>query len=461
MNKYIKLSSPLLFLISLILILAFKTLPSGKLWKDYSVICVPSDTPDAIVQDAIKKSGIENSISLSGQYLPISLSENSIEVSMLRLNYGSSEYAYLNKRNAMFFDKSKAYRLYYIPEKYDSEASALIKMLEGRGIECIKDSSANYPWLLPFIALLLSAMLFLFVKNKLPFAIGALIPLIYLYCNPFYPAATATCLTLLCLFFTANLWRRKGAVTALLSRHSGPAMLGIALVASFSCSVSSGFLFIAAAAGTIAALHTFWLIESYFRNKKTFIPVYIRSARRVSSFAGKAVTSMSIVTGTVALLIILIFITSSNSINSKSTKLLFPGNTNLSDVTLPQFEDYYIWNWNVKTFPYKSLNDSEQDSNTVSFSSFVENPDTGIISEQKTTMTFDDSFKKNVYEGIDKLQFDSVEKIMKSEGENFHGGYTAVSSYQINLFGIIMCFICLFILLFIYFSIIIRKGINK
>ena len=76
-------------------------------------------------------------------------------------------------------------------------------------------------------------------------------------------------------------------------------------------------------------------------------------------------------------------------------------------------------------------------------------------------MSYDDSFRREVFEGIDKLQFNSVEKIMKSEGENYSGGYTATSSYQINIFGIIMCFICLFILLFIYFSIIIRKGIHK
>ena len=91
----------------------------------------------------------------------------------------------------------------------------------------------------------------------------------------------------------------------------------------------------------------------------------------------------------------------------------------------------------------------------------VENQDTGIINEQIIRMKYDNSFKRQVYEDIDQLKFDSVEKVMKSEGENFSGGYTATSSYQINLFGIIMCFICLFILLFIYFSIIIRKGINK
>ena len=461
MNKYIKFSSPFVFLLSLILILLFRTVPSGKLWKDYSVVCIPVSTPDSLVMSSIEKAGIKNCVSLSGQYLPLLLSENSIEISMLRLNYSSAEYAYLNKRNAMFFDKSQAYRLYYIPAVYSAETSNLIRLLEGQGIECIRDSSASYPWILPFIALLLALMLFLFVKNKLPFICGAIIPLLFLYGNPFYPIATATCLSLLCLFFASNVWRRKGAVSSLLSRHSCPAMLAIALLCAFSSSVGSGFLFLAAIAGTGGALTSCWFLEDFIRSRKPFVPVYIRSAKRVSMFAGKAITSMSIVTGAVALFIILIFVTSSNSIKTSSAKLLFPANATFSDSALPQFEEYYKWNWNVQTAPYRSLNDAEGNENLVSFSNFTENPDTGIISEKKITMKYDDSFKKEVFDQIDSLQFNSVEKVMKSEGEGFNAGYTSASSYQINLFGIIMCFICLFILLFIYFSIIIRKGINK
>ncbi len=461
MNKYIKFSSPFVFLLALILILSFRSIPSGKLWKDYSVLCVPVSTPDSLVMSSIEKAGIKNSVSLSGQYLPVLLSENSIEVSMLRLNYSSSEYAYLNKRNAMFFDKSQAYRLYYIPGIYSAETSSLIKALEAQGVECIKDSSASYPWLLPFIAILLAAMLFLFVKNKLPFILGTVIPLIFLYANPFYPIACSTCLSLLCLFFACNVWRRKGAVSSLLSRYSGPAMLAIALLSAFSSSLASGFLFIMALLGTAGSLASCWFLEDFIRNRKPFVPVYIRSAKRVSMFAGKAFTSLSIVTGALALFIILIFVTSSNSIKTNSAKLLFPANATFSDADLPQFEEYYKWNWNVKTYPYKSLNENQGNENTVSFSSFIEDEKTGIISEKKTTLKYDEAFKKEVFDQIDSLQFDSVEKVMKSEGEGFNAGYTAASSYQINLFGIIMCFICLFILLFIWFSIIIRKGIYK
>lgn len=462
MNKYLKICSPFVFLISLILLLICRKVPSGKLWKNYSVICVPAASSDSLVMAAIEEAGIKNAVALSGQYLPLALPENSIEIAMLRLNYSSSEYAYINQRKAIFFDKSQTYRLYYIPQQYSAETSTLIKLLEAQGIACIKDSSASYPWLLPVIVLLLALMLFLFVKNKLPYIAGAIIPVLYIWCNPFYPIATATCLLLLCIFFASNVWKRRDALACLLSRHADPAMLVIALIASFSTSVVSGFLFLCVLAGTAGAMTFCWFLEDFIRNRKPFVPVYIRSARRISLFAGKAFTLMSIVTGAVALLIILIFLTSSNSVKStSSSKLLFPGNSAFSDSALPQFEDYYRWTWNVKTSPYLSLNESENGTDTISFSSYVENPETGLISEEKRTMKYDEAFKKEIYNGIDSLPFNSTESLMKSEGEGFNCGYTAASSYQINLFGIIMCFICLFILLFIWFSIIIRKGINK
>ena len=91
MNKYIKFISPAVFLISLILIFSFRSLPSGKLCKEYNVIYVPVEADDSVVLQAIEGCGIENAVSLSQQFLPLALNENSIEISMLRLNYSSPD----------------------------------------------------------------------------------------------------------------------------------------------------------------------------------------------------------------------------------------------------------------------------------------------------------------------------------------------------------------------------------
>ena len=461
MNKYIKFISPAVFLISLILIFSFRSLPSGKLWKEYNVIYVPVEADDSVVLQAIEGCGIENAVSLSQQFLPLALNENSIEISMLRLNYSSPDYAYTTRRNAFFFDKSQSYRLYYIPSEYKAKLNELIHTIEARGIPCGSDNTASYPWLLPIIVILLAGMLLIFVKHKLAFAAGSVIPLVFVYGNPFYPVAAATCLILLCLFFTANLWRRKDAVKLLLQKRLVPLMLLVSFVCAFAGSLSSGFLYLAAALGTASALYSINAAEEWWRNRKHFVPVYIRSARRVSIFAGKTFTVLTISTGALLFLFAVFFLTSLDSINARVSKLQLPSDSAFLSEELPQFEDYYRWNWNVKTYPYKSLNAADQDSDFVSFTDFIEDSESGIISQQQLQLKYDDSFRTEVWNNIDSLPFNSVEKVLKSEGEGFTAGYSALSSNHVSIFGIIMMFICLFILLFIYISIIIRKGINK
>ena len=457
MNKYIKYIAPFVFLISLILLFSVKSIPSGKLWNEYNIVYVPVTSDDAAVKNAFEQCEINDVVSLSGQFLPVSLNENSIEISMLRLNYNSQDYSYITKRNAFFYDKSKEYRLYYVPSEYKSKLSDAVNAIEAKGIPCGTDTTASYPWLLPFVCLLLCGMLFIFVKNKIAFAAGSIIPLVFLYSNPFYPVAMATCLILLCLFFSANVWRRKDALSWLISRRFIPAMLAVSLICAFAGSLLSGFLYFIAAAGTAGALFSVETAEEWWRNRKIFVPVYIRSARRVSIFAGKAFTILSIVTGAAVLLLALFFLTGSDSVSSKVSKLLLPAYSSSKAEELPQFEDYYKWVWKVETYPYQSLNSDSSEQNKIEFTEFNENPETGIIQAAHKVMLYDDDFKLNVYDGIDKLSFNSVEKVMKSEGNNFTAGYSALSSNHLNLFGIIMCFICVFLLLFIYISIIIKK----
>ena len=462
MNKYTKFISPFVFLISLILLIAFRSVPSGQLWKEYNVLYVPVDSDDSKVLTALTKCEIQDAVYLSGQFLPVSLNENSIEISMLRLNYGSKDYEYTNQRKAFFFDKASAYRLYYIPAEYKSKLGDTVQLIESYGIPCGTDTSASYPWLLPLICLLLAVMLLLFVKNKIVFSTGSVIPLVFLFSNPFYPVATATCLVLLCLFFAANVWKRRGAVRWLISRRFVPAMLGTAIVCAFAGSIASGFWFIVAACGTGAALFSINELENLIRTKRPFVPVFIRPAKSISIFAGKAIVTLGVSTAAVLLVVALFFLTSTDSVKSRGSKLLLPASSSIQNESLPQFEAFYRWNWNVRTAPYKSLNDQySENEDYIEFQDFIEDQNTGIITPKVQTMHYDDSFRREVFDEIDSLKFNSVEKVMKSEGEDFIAGYSALTSSHINLFGIIMMFICIFILLFIYISIIIRKGINK
>ena len=127
MHKYLKIFSPVLFLACVILIIFFKTIPIEKLWKDYSVLYVQKDVSDDSVQKALVSSDIQNYVCLSNQFLPINISENSIEYTMFKLNASKNDYS--NRRVNYFFDKSKNFRLYYIPNEYVQNLSNTVHIL--------------------------------------------------------------------------------------------------------------------------------------------------------------------------------------------------------------------------------------------------------------------------------------------------------------------------------------------
>ena len=461
MRKYLKIVSPLVFLISLLLIYSLRTLPKGQLWKSYSVIYVDKNADNQRVMQIFDNLQISNVVSLNSQFLPLIISENSVEYSMLRLNYSNPAFDYLTKRASFFYDKGENYRLYYIPREYAAKIADCLHLLNSLGIQCGTDAAASYPFMIPLILFILSASLFLFAKNKLPFMAEVILPYIFACCNPFYPAALAVCLLILCSFFLANIWKRSELLSKIKENKIIFVMGAASIISSFSASMTCGFLFLLTLFGSAGLIYTYYFTEEYFRNKKSFVPVYIRSAKRVSIFAGKDFISMTAVSFCSILLVAVLFITSSTSFQTKVSKLLLPAASSEKNENLPQFDDYYKLVWNVKTYPVKSINSDFLDSDKVEFPQYVENPQTGIIEEHKYVMTFDNSFKKSVLDDIDKLNFDSVEKVMKSEGSDFTAGYSSTKSINITLFSIIMSFICVFILLFIYFSIIIRKGINK
>ena len=129
MNKYIKFISPFVFLITLILLIFFRSLPSGKLWNEYNVLYVPVAANDSKVLYSLEECQIRDTDCLSQQFLPLALNENSIELSLLRLNYGSPDFDYSSRRKAFFFDKADLYRLYYIPTQYKSKLNDAVQLI--------------------------------------------------------------------------------------------------------------------------------------------------------------------------------------------------------------------------------------------------------------------------------------------------------------------------------------------
>lgn len=456
MNKYLKFVSPVIFIFCFILVFSLKAMSNGKLWENYSVLYVPAETSDSEVLTTFEETDIKNYVALSNQYLPLNLSANSVEIAMLKLNYSNEEYNYTQKRNSFFFDKSNKYRLYYIPKEYKSNLSECINILNAKKIECGVDTSSTYPWMLPLVGLILVILMCMYSKNKTVFILGELTPLVYIYSNPFYPNALSFCLLSLSIFFISNIWRRKDAIKYLLSKQPTPVLVLLSIIAAFSSSSKSGLLFLICLCAITSVLYTYFYLQDYFRNKKSFIPVYIKPAKMVSVFAKNSKTISFIISVSAIIFISLFFITQLSSVNSHFAKLLLPSSVDSASKNLPQLEDYYEWAWNVKTYPYKSLNSNNDEQKLIEYQTY--NEVDGQIIENKIIMEYNQDFKDSILKDIDNLPFESVEKVLKTESSDIKTGYSSTSNYHTNLFGIIMMIICLFILLFILFSVIIRKG---
>ncbi len=446
-------------LITAILTITFRTIPKGKTWKNYNIVYIKTDTitqnPDQILYD----SGVSEFASLKNQRIPIMLSHNSIEETMLKLNISSPENKYLYDRQNYFHDSKGEYTLYYIPDHYGKKIDLAVQQLNKAGMKAGIDSTLSYLWLIPAVVITLAVILTLCSRHKAVFFLSAILPCIYSLCNAFYANAIAVVIILLLLFIISNIYNRKGAVNKILKNNLLLVIAaGISFLAAFSVSLLSGIIYIVMLAGTLCA----FLVGTGFvvsRNKKyEFKPVLIVSAKRVSVYGKKSGFILPLVLASVIVIIAYFLLGSFNIAGTTNKdKILLPGKTEVSDTKLPLLEDYFRWNWNVITAPYKSINgNSEYDDNHVVYPRFE--AEDGILTQKNYTMYYNQSFKNEIYDKIDNLDFYSIETVLKDQGNDFYAGYIKSASYNTSIFSIIMMILCFCMLLFIYFSAIIGKG---
>jgi hypothetical protein len=446
-------------IITIILTVTFRTIPKGKTWENYNILYVKTDTMPANTQNILRDCGIMEYVSIENQRVPIMLSRNSIEETMLKLNLSSAENRYLYDRQNYFYDSKGEYTLFYVPDSYEKQLDQAVQSLTKAGAQAGIDSTLSYMWLIPIVVLALALILTAFSKNKLFFFVTAILPCVYIFCNAFYASAISVIILLLALFMFSNIINRKGALNKIIAGNVFViAAVIISIIAAFSVSLVSGIFYLILIAGTMCSVLAAQNLNQLRNSKYEFKPVMIRSAKRVSIYGGKTNVILPVVLVS-ALVIFAYFILGSFHIGGTKNKdnLLLPGKTSVADTKLPLMEDYFRWNWNVRIAPYKSLNDNgEYDENHVVFPEFVE--EDGIISQRNLTMYYNQSFKQEVYDNIEQLDFYSIEAVIKQQGTDFLAGYTKAASYNVSLFSIIMMIMCFCMLLFIYFSAIIGKG---
>ena len=447
-------------LLSLLVIFTFRSVPSGQIWKKYNILYVSKEADQNIVTKVFSDCKINDYVSLSNQYLPVNLSKYSPELSLMKIGKNDS---YIEKRNAFFFDKSKNYMLYYVPASYKSQLEDAYVHLGNKKIKCGLDTNSSYPFLIPFFVIIFAALLFIFAKNKIVYATGSVFSIVFVLCNPFYSVATALILVHLFLFLLSRLWNREGLFTFLKNQKSFLLLLAAVLLNIIFSTKVTALLFIFYAGGLFSALILYKEIEAYMNKKKPFQSLFILPAKRIELFTEKTFFLLPLSTLIVLIFLITSLVSSKTNSASKFSKILLPGKAGVESEQLPQLEDYYQWNWKIKTAPYRSIN-TKTASDNVDFSSlefpYYEEEDGKIVLKTKK-LTYDDSFKENAFSDIENFGFNSLENVMKSEGGASKFSYVSLNSYNINFISIIMILICFFILLFIYISCIIKRGIKK
>ena len=92
------------------------------------------------------------------------------------------------------FDKTKEFKLCYVPSEYKKNLQDCVTEFRKKGISCGIDAAAKYPWILPVILLLLSFAFVFYAKNKILYAICAIFPNLCLFFQE-----SLKCISLICL----------------------------------------------------------------------------------------------------------------------------------------------------------------------------------------------------------------------------------------------------------------------
>lgn len=459
--KVLKRLIPVLIALAVcVLLIVFKTTPSARLWDNYTVLYTENSVPDSLVQQALNSFGVQDYVCEANQGIPYVYKNEVLDKMTIRITEDFDDFSYLKKRNNYFYDKSGDFRLYYAPGSYKKNLADCAAYIEtATALKAGIDTSSSYMRLLVIVFAVFALILTGFSKNKFLFICSWIIPAIYSFCFPFYGAVISACMLVLCTFLFCNLWKRSGSFKTLYKHFLIPALLTISVIMAFSSELISGLFYLLTILGSAAVIVIYYYIELLYEARCSFNPVMIRPAKMLSPYGGKKRGVLLAALISCAAVIIFFLITSAGNFSIKTSELELPASAAQRDTTLPQLDDYYRWNWNVETYPYRSLNKADEASDYVAYPRYAYSD--GKIIQYMDELIYDEDYKKNVLNDVDSLDFESIEKVIKSQSGNFVAGYMTSGTYQVHFISIISMIVCFIMLLFLYISAMIRKGGKK
>ncbi len=412
MEKFKKFAAPAIGAFALLLILFIcKSSPVSKLWKGYVTLSVPVQTDASLVGDVLEEAGCEGCISLEGQEAQ------------------DADDGYSERKFLYFFDRDKAARIYYIPDAFASQASSAARLLQARfHVDAAIGSRASFPFLTllvcvaAFLALLRSA------ENKSVYSLASFPALFYAFCNPFCAAAAAVCLELYSLYLGQRLWRRKGALPALVSNSVAVAFAAAALLLSLAAGFSRGLFFLLNLAAAFSLLFLLFNIQAEQDKRARFLPVLIRSAGSVNSVNVKTLKKAFFVSAEIFVLFALLCAGTDFLSSGGKKGLFFPAPTEYNGKAseFPLMEDYFVHKWNLAVFQYRSLNKDypkvPQEGERVEMTHYEKTKD-GIKARKELALAYNAAFRKEASDALEKTESPAVEKLWKAQGKKFSVAY--------------------------------------
>jgi hypothetical protein len=399
--------------------------PAERIWIGYKTLFVSEDFPEQTVLDICGKAGITDVIALSEQKPPDASQ-------FLSVNNAIADYE--TKRVNFFYDKTAAFKLYYIEDVYSEKLSAVQKTLTALGAE----NGVNVPEARSWFTGIICGVVFVFFvvvsKHRLVMLLGGLFPVVYSFCISRYPAGAVTCLFLYSIFLLQKVWLKKKFIGVWLKKIPNITVLVIALGVIAVYSRVYALLFLLTVSASTSALYLLCYLTNYYDKKRIFLPVRIRPAQTITMLTKKSLLSIFLPAIAIIAFVVLLLAGGNaimGSFFANQKKLLLPApslyaasdgfSTDaytqfVSSVNakqkngLPSLAEFINLTWETLAFPYRTLHTSPPNEKVVIHE--YRQTSTGFIESFTTEYVFDESFISSIIAEIYESEPPALERIL-------------------------------------------------
>ena len=391
--------------------------PTSRIWEGYTVFFADKHISEETALSFLSAEGCHDVISLSSQKVPY--------VSHFCPVLPKAFDDYLSARLGYFSDRSGDYELYYVPAGSEVQAiKAAEKLSKQTSLVAGTDGKRTYPFASPLVVVVVVATLLVLSRNKAAFFCPAVLSLPLCFSQPFHSVVAAAVLFTLAFYLTQRIWARRRALEVARRNPYVLVLLFVALLSFLLSGAKAAILGLLSLAAAFSSLYLLYLAEHFLDKRRSFRVKRIFSASQLP-LVHKKNSSVVLLCSSPVLLILLLFAFSSKitGFSSIAARLYFPVPSEKTDEggELPCLEDFYEWIWNVKAFPYRSLNTGgyfrkPAQGEEVRVTRY-DQKDTLLRENSSVLMKFDGSFKNATDKEIENLDYPAIEKFMEKQGD--------------------------------------------